>query len=95
MCVECSARETAAVDTREKMGRVDGRFPHWVSPYKGTRFSIIFYKTDLWRSDADPRTTAVFSGNCLAPEDPPTFPKPEDKYYRCYDRESKTYNPSA
>jgi hypothetical protein len=36
--VECSARETAAVDTREQMGRVDGRFPHWVAPYEGNRY---------------------------------------------------------
>ena len=94
LCVECSAREIAEVDTREKLGRVDGRFPHWVAPYEGNRYSVIFYKT--CGGEAAPRTTAVFSGRSLAPEDAPTFPvRPEDKYYRCYDRETNTYAPSA
>ena len=36
LCVECSALEVAHVDTRNKLGRVDGRYPHWVAPYQGT-----------------------------------------------------------
>ena len=33
--VECSARVVAEVDTRNKIARVDGRYPHWVAPYDG------------------------------------------------------------
>lgn len=39
-CAWCSAREVAHVDTRGKLGKVDGRYPHWVGPYTGTRFSV-------------------------------------------------------
>jgi hypothetical protein len=57
LCVECSAREVAHVDTRSRLGKVDGRFPHWVAPYTGTRFSVIYYQT---LGETTPKTTAVF-----------------------------------
>lgn len=46
--VECSARIVAHVNTKDRLGKVDGRFPHWVAPYdveKKERFSLIFYQT--------------------------------------------------
>ena len=46
MCVECGARELASIDTHGRMAKVDGRFPHWVTPYEGERFSLIYYTTE-------------------------------------------------
>ena len=40
LCVEESAMQVAVVDTRGKLAKVDGRFPHWVLPYTGERFSV-------------------------------------------------------
>ena len=93
LCVECSAREVAAVDTRGKLGRVDGRFPHWVAPYEGTRFSVIYYKT---LGERAPRTTAVFKGAPVVENDPATYPATNaDNYYNKYCRETKTYVPNS
>ena len=36
----------AAVETRGALGKVDGRYPHWVAPHTGDRFSLIFYVTE-------------------------------------------------
>ena len=47
----------SAVDTRRRLGKVDGRFPHWVAPFTGERYSCVFYAT--W-GDTVPQTTAVF-----------------------------------
>jgi hypothetical protein len=33
VCVECSARVVAVVNTKNRLGRVDGRYPHWVDEY--------------------------------------------------------------
>ena len=46
--VECNARQVAEVDTKDRLGMVDGRYPHWVAPYEpGTeRFSLIYYQTE-------------------------------------------------
>lgn len=90
LCVECSAREVAHVDTRGRLGKVDGRYPHWVAPYTGIRFSIIYYQT---QGDHEPIGSAVFSGEPLV-TDPPTFCKKEDRYYNCYDRATNTYSPT-
>ena len=57
LCVEESAMQVAVVDTRGKVAKVDGRFPHWVLPYTGERFSIIWFQT---RGVEVPRTRAVF-----------------------------------
>lgn len=48
VCVECSARVLAKVNTKNRLGRVDGRHPHWVAPYdveNEERFSLIYYET--------------------------------------------------
>ena len=79
------------VNTKGRLGRVDGRFPHWVAPYTGTRFSVIYYQT---QGEMVPVTTAVFSGEPLV-DDPPTFTSPEDRYYNCYDQATNTYAPRA
>eukprot|EP00658_Telonema_sp_P-2_P023435 TRINITY_DN1938_c0_g1_i9.p1 TRINITY_DN1938_c0_g1~~TRINITY_DN1938_c0_g1_i9.p1 ORF type:complete len:567 (+),score=91.15 TRINITY_DN1938_c0_g1_i9:233-1933(+) len=46
--VECSARVVACVNTKNRMGKVDGRYPHWVAQYPTEncdRYSVIFYQT--------------------------------------------------
>ena len=58
LCVECSATVVAHVDTRGKLAKIDGRFPHWVSPYQGERYSLIYYQT--W-GEVSPQTTAIFA----------------------------------
>ena len=47
VCVECDAFTVAHVNTRHRMGKVDGRYPHWVAPYDAgcERYSLIFYQT--------------------------------------------------
>lgn len=48
LCVECDAMTVGSVDTKNCLGKVDGRYPHWVAPYKeGTkRYSLIYYQTE-------------------------------------------------
>lgn len=60
LMVECSARVVAAVNTKNRMARVDGRFPHWVGPYdsKTNRYSLIFYRT---QGAPEPIGPAVFA----------------------------------
>jgi len=87
LCVESSAREVAHVDTRHRLGKVDGRFPHWVDPdYTGDRYSVIYYQT---LGEGAPPTTAVFAGEAMV-EDPPTF-NPSGYQY-VYDPETGTCN---
>ncbi|KAL3808711.1 hypothetical protein ACHAXA_003790 [Cyclostephanos tholiformis] len=47
VAVECSARVIAEVNTKNRLGRVDGRYPHWVTHYVPgqERFSLIYYDT--------------------------------------------------
>ena len=47
VCVECSARVVAVMNTKNRLGRVDGRYPHWVDSYdEGVeRYSLIYYET--------------------------------------------------
>ena len=46
ICVEAEdGMSTYEVDTQARLGKVDGRYPHWVSPHTGERFSIIYYQT--------------------------------------------------
>jgi len=33
VCVECSTRVVAVVNTKNRIGRIDGRYPHWVDQY--------------------------------------------------------------
>ncbi|KAL7525237.1 hypothetical protein ACHAXR_002243 [Thalassiosira sp. AJA248-18] len=58
IAVECSPFLVAEVDTRGKLGKVDGRFPHWVTPYEGTRYSLIYYVTS---GSVESQTTAIFA----------------------------------
>jgi hypothetical protein len=45
VAVESSPWEVTHVDTFQRLGQVDGRYPHWVTGYTGERFSIIYYQT--------------------------------------------------
>jgi hypothetical protein len=38
---------TATVNTKNRLGKVDGRYPHWVAPYdlNKERYSLIYYQT--------------------------------------------------
>lgn len=56
LCVEASAAEVVSVDTKNALAKVDGRYPHWVSPYEGERYSVIYYRVN---GEALPRTTAL------------------------------------
>ena len=43
-----SPRMVAEMNTKNRLGRVDGRYPHWVGNYdveKEERFSLIYYDT--------------------------------------------------
>ena len=57
--VELDPFTVCEVNTKNRLGRVDGRFPHWVAPYDEgkTRYSLIFYLTE---GDVQEKTTAVF-----------------------------------
>lgn len=59
ICVECDARTVGIVNTRNRLGKVDGRFPHWVAPYDegSERFSLIYYLT---MGEPTPIRSAVF-----------------------------------
>ena len=37
----------ATVNTKNRLGKVDGRYPHWVAPYdqQKERYSLIYYQT--------------------------------------------------
>ena len=52
--VECSARVVGMVETKNRLGKVDGRYPHWVSHYVGERWSLVFYRTDGGREEVGP-----------------------------------------
>jgi len=58
--VECNAHVVADVNTRNRLGKLDGRFPHWVAPYdsEAERYSVIYYQTE---GEPTPKTTAIFS----------------------------------
>ena len=43
VCVESGALEVTQVETRRRLGKIDGRYPHWVAPHMGERYSIIYY----------------------------------------------------
>ena len=49
VCVEAGPRVVAHVDTHNRLGKVDGRYPHWVAPWDSEnteRFSLIYYQTE-------------------------------------------------
>lgn len=52
--VECSARIVCKVNTKNRLSKIDGRFPHWVANYSASsatsnnnidRYSLIYYQT--------------------------------------------------
>ena len=47
ICVEASARVVAVMNTKNRLGRVDGRYVHWVDSYDKDceRYSLIYYET--------------------------------------------------
>ena len=45
LCVESGVREITCCDILRKLALVDGRYPHWVAPYDGVRYSVIYYQT--------------------------------------------------
>mmetsp|Transcript_44747 Transcript_44747/g.119772 ORF Transcript_44747/g.119772 Transcript_44747/m.119772 type:complete len:277 (+) Transcript_44747:3-833(+) len=57
--VEVDPMTIAEVNTKHRLGKLDGRFPHWVAPYEKSceRFSLIYYQTE---GEVTPQTTAVF-----------------------------------
>lgn len=57
--VEVDPMTVAEVNTKHRLGKIDGRFPHWVAPYDESceRFSLIYYTTE---GEVIPQTTAVF-----------------------------------
>ena len=72
ICVECSARVVAVVNTKHQFGRVDGRYPHWVNHYDKVdedgndveRYSLIYYETGSNFKQPGP---AIFSIPTLLP----------------------------
>lgn len=38
--------KTISVDVHNKLGRIDGRHVHWVSAFRGERYSVVYYSTD-------------------------------------------------
>ncbi len=42
IAVESSPLLIAEIDTNGRLGKVDGCFPHWVTPYVGDRYSLIY-----------------------------------------------------
>mmetsp|Transcript_29666 Transcript_29666/g.45364 ORF Transcript_29666/g.45364 Transcript_29666/m.45364 type:complete len:524 (-) Transcript_29666:652-2223(-) len=63
--VELDPLTICEVNTKNRLGRIDGRFPHWVSPYsrEKERYSLIFYLTE---GTISPKIAAVF-GDILEP----------------------------
>ena len=47
LCAESDedGTETLAIDVRNRFGRIDGRAVHWVSGWKGERYSVVYYST--------------------------------------------------
>lgn len=59
LCVESAPGEVSVVETRGRAAKVDGRFPHWVLPWRGReRYSIIVYAT---RGEGTPKGAAVLA----------------------------------
>ena len=60
VAVEADARTVCVVDTKARLGKVDGRFPHWVAPWDARgkeRFSLVYYRT---AGEPEPITSAAF-----------------------------------
>lgn len=44
LCVEADASTVCVVNTKERLVAVDGQRPHWVAPYSGLRYSLVYYR---------------------------------------------------
>ena len=58
--VELDPMTVCEVNTKGRLGKVDGRYPHWVADYDDVsceRFSLIFYRTE---GEVTPKGPAVF-----------------------------------
>lgn len=57
--VEIDPMTVCEVNTKNRLGKIDGRFPHFVAPYdeEKTRYSLIFYLTE---GKIQAKTRAVF-----------------------------------
>lgn len=55
VCVEVDAFTVCHVNTKNRLGKVDGRYPHWVAPYDESteRYSLIYYST--WQEYEHPK----------------------------------------
>jgi hypothetical protein len=58
LCVEAGPLDVVCIDTFRRVAKMDGRFVHWVTAYKGERYSVIYYRTE---GAVVPKTRAVFS----------------------------------
>ena len=65
VCVESGALEVTYVETRARLGQIDGRYPHWVAPHTGERYSIIYYVTN---GPVAPQAEAVIGGEVVLDE---------------------------
>ena len=63
LMVESGPCEVCAVDTHGRLAKVDGRFPHWVAPHTGERYSIIYYVSS---GEVVPQGPAVIGGEEVA-----------------------------
>ena len=45
IAVESGPCEITKLNTFQRFGKVDGRYPHWVTKYSGERYSVIYYQT--------------------------------------------------
>ena len=64
VCVESGPFEVTYVETSRRLGQIDGRYPHWVAPHTGERYSIIYYVTS---GPVVPQTVAVIGGEEAEP----------------------------
>ena len=47
LCVDAgSSNEEVCINVHNRLGRLDGRSVHWVSGWKGERYSVVYYSTD-------------------------------------------------
>eukprot|EP00966_Prymnesium_polylepis_P051891 1201779-Prymnesium_polylepis.1 len=63
LCVESGPAEVRVVDTHNRAAKVDGRYPHWVAPWAGERYSVIAFRT---RGEPSPLGPAVYEVACEA-----------------------------
>ena len=60
LCVESDAQTVTVIDTHNRIAKMDGRFPHWVTGFEGERYSIIYYQSE---GTPTPKGVAVYNVN--------------------------------